>query len=153
MRSKAVAAALLSAFLAAGCQTMGPGQTTGTLGGAAAGGVIGAQFGGGSGQLIATGIGTLLGAFVGGQLGQQFDQQDHMAVNSAGQQAFNTGQQQAFNGPNASGTITPTGQSFYENGRECRNFTQTVQINGQPRQASGVVCRAQDGSWQLDRYH
>lgn len=153
MKTKALTAAVAAAFLLAGCQTGGTGQTTGTVGGAVAGGVIGAQFGEGTGQLIATGVGTLLGAFVGGQLGQQFDQRDHRASGYAGQQAFNTGQPTQWQGPNASGQVNPTGPVFYENGRECREFTQTVMVGGQPNTASGVVCRAADGSWQLDRYY
>jgi surface antigen len=153
MKTKVLTAAVLAAFLAAGCQTSGPGQTTGTVGGAVAGGVLGAQFGEGTGQLIATGVGTLLGAWAGSQMGQQFDRQDHTASGHAGQSAFNTGQQQAWQGPNSSGTVTPSGPVFYQNGRECQNFTQTVYVNGQPNQATGVACRASDGSWVVDRYN
>ena len=153
MNTKVATAAVLAAFLVAGCQTGGPGQTTGTIGGGVAGGILGAQFGDGTGQLIATGVGTLLGAYVGGQLGQQFDQQDHTASGYAGQSAFSSGQQQSWQGPNSSGTVTPSGPVFYENGRECQNFTQTVFVGGQPNQASGVACRAVDGTWQVARYN
>ena len=103
----------------AGCQSAGTGETLGTLGGAAAGGVLGAQFGSGSGQLAATAAGTLLGAFAGNQLGAEFDQQDYYQSNNAGQQAFSSGQTQTWNSPQSGyyGQVQPTGGSYYQNGR------------------------------------
>ncbi len=148
MRLKLLIPAVAAAGLLAGCQT-GPGQTIGTLGGAAAGGAIGSQIGEGTGQLIATGAGTILGALAGGMLGAQFDQRDYYASNQAGQQAFNSGQTVNWQGPNAYGTVTPTSQTFYQNGRECRNFVHTVYVGGQPQQRQGLACRAPDGTWQI----
>jgi len=34
-------------------------------------------------------------------------------------------------------------------GMECREFTQTVTVDGKPAQASGQVCKQPDGSWRL----
>ena len=153
MTIKAATASLLAALVLAGCQSGVTGQNAGTVGGAVAGGILGAQFGGGSGQLIATGVGTLLGAYVGNQLGQQFDRRDYSASNSAGQSAFASGQQQSWQGPSTSGTITPVGGIFIENGRECQNFSQSVMIAGQPNTTTGVVCRTIDGTWQVVRYN
>ena len=150
---RTIAPMIVAAVLVAGCQTGGTGQTVGTVGGAVAGGLVGAQFGGGSGQLVATGVGTLLGAWAGSQLGAQFDQQDHYSSGAAGQQAFANGQTQTWSGPNAHGAVTPTGQTFYQNGRECRNFSQTVYSQGQSQGVSGVACRAADGTWQVVNYY
>ena len=155
MTMKSMMAALLAGAVLAGCQSAGTGETLGTLGGAAAGGVIGAQFGSGSGQLAATAAGTLLGAFAGNQLGAQFDQPDYYASNSAGQQAFNSGQPTTWTSPQSGyyGQVQPTGGSYYQNGRECRNFSQTVYIQGQPTAANGVACRNPDGSWSVVNYN
>ena len=69
MRTTTIAAfAALSLGLGA-CEGMDTGQTIGTLGGAAGGGLLGSQIGGGSGQLAATAAGTLIGALAGGKLG------------------------------------------------------------------------------------
>lgn len=144
---------VVAAALMAGCQNTGTGETVGTVGGAVAGGLVGAQFGSGSGQLVATGVGTLLGAFAGNQLGRQFDQQDHYNSGVAGQQAFASGETQTWSGPNAHGAVTPSGPSFYQNGRECRNFTQTVYSQGMSQDVQGVACRNPDGSWQVASYY
>ena len=153
IKVRAIAPVILAAALVAGCQSGGTGQTIGTVGGAVAGGLVGAQFGGGSGQLVATGVGTLLGAWAGNQLGQQFDRQDHQNSGVAGQQAFASGETQTWAGPNAHGAVTPTGQTFFQNGRECRNFTQTVFAQGQSQDVSGVACRNPDGTWQVVNYY
>src|SRR4051794_41311772 len=65
MRNIIIATAL-TATLLSGCTTDGVGtkQGIGTLGGAAAGGLLGSQIGGGSGKLAATAAGTPLGAFL-----------------------------------------------------------------------------------------
>jgi surface antigen len=148
MRRTLILPAVAAAALLAGCQT-GPGQTIGTIGGAAAGGAIGSQIGEGTGQLIATGAGTILGALAGGMMGAQFDQQDYYASNQATQQALSTGQTATWQGPNAYGTMTPTSQTFYQGGRECRNFAHTVYVGGQPQQRQGLACRAPNGTWQI----
>ena len=153
IRLRAIAPVMLAAVLLAGCQGAGTGETVGTVGGAVAGGLVGAQFGGGSGQLVATGVGTLLGAWAGNQLGQQFDRQDHHRSGVAGQQAFASGETQTWSGPNAHGAVTPAGQTFFQNGRECRNFTQTVFSQGQSQDVSGVACRNPDGTWQVVNYY
>ena len=153
IRKRTIAPMVVAAALLAGCQSAGTGETVGTVGGAVAGGLVGAQFGGGSGQLVATGVGTLLGAFAGNQLGRQFDQQDHYNSGVAGQQAFATGETHTWSGPNAHGAVTPTGPSFYQNGRECRSFSQTVYSQGMAQDVQGVACRNPDGTWQVTNYY
>jgi outer membrane lipoprotein SlyB len=58
------------------CANMGTGQGVGTLGGAAAGGLLGSLVGGGTGRLVAVGAGTLIGALAGGTVGHSVDQQN-----------------------------------------------------------------------------
>ena len=66
LRKSAIAVLVASLSLAA-CQTdsWGTDQTVGTLGGAAAGGLLGSQFGKGSGKLAMTGLGVVLGGWAG----------------------------------------------------------------------------------------
>jgi surface antigen len=44
------------------------------------------------------------------------------------------------------GTVVP-GPAYQSSGRNCRSFTHTVYINGQPETARGTACRNPDGSW------
>ena len=46
-------------------------------------------------------------------------------------------------------TVTPT-KTYSDNGTPCRNFRQTVEINGQTEILSGTACRQNDGTWQLE---
>ena len=45
-------------------------------------------------------------------------------------------------------TLTPT-NTYNENSRPCRDFRQTVEINGQTEIMTGKACRQNDGSWKL----
>ncbi len=44
------------------------------------------------------------------------------------------------------GTIVP-GPSYQESGRNCRQFTHTIYIDGRPQTARGTACRNPDGTW------
>lgn len=46
-------------------------------------------------------------------------------------------------------TVTPT-RTYAENGAPCRDFRQTVEINGQTEILTGTACRQNDGSWKLE---
>ncbi len=158
---KAIAAAIVALSLA-GCAQTGDSaggegwglnkQTGGTLIGALGGGLVGSQFGSGSGKLAATAAGTLLGAFVGNEVGQSLDRADQAYAKPADQKALETaptGQSIAWNNPDNghSGTITPEKTYQAPSGQYCREFQQTVTINGQPQQSYGTACRQPDGSW------
>lgn len=144
--------AVLSLCLA-GCQTGNvlTGQNVGAVGGAALGGFVGNKFGAGKGRAFTTAGGAILGGVAGTVLGQRLDQRDHNTV----QQAQNNALQQPAGTPISwrSAETGNTGQvvsgaSYAINGRECRDFTHTLNVNGQPQQVRGVACRQPDGSWQ-----
>ena len=44
------------------------------------------------------------------------------------------------------GTVVP-GPAYVESGRNCRSYTHTIYIDGQPQTARGTACRNPDGSW------
>jgi len=128
-------------------------QTVGTVGGAVAGGLAGSQIGGGSGRLWATGAGVLLGAFLGGEIGKSLDRADRQYM---GQTTYNalengpSGQTARWQNPDSGhyGTVTPQA-AYQQGGYNCRQYTQTVYIDGRSEQAHGTACRQPDGSWQI----
>ena len=128
-------------------------QTVGTVGGAVAGGLAGQAIGGGTGRLWATGAGVLLGALLGSEIGKSLDRADQAYM---GQTTYNaletgrTGQPVQWRNPDSGhyGTVTP--QAAYQQGNvTCREYTQTVYIDGRSQQAHGTACRQPDGSWQI----
>src|SRR3954468_9706080 len=82
------APAVIVLTLVTGCTTdgFGPKQGFGTLGGAAAGGLLGSRIGGGAGKLAAVGAGTILGAFLGSEIGSSLDRADQAYAGRAVQQ-------------------------------------------------------------------
>lgn len=71
-----IAAALLSAVVFTGMPTAAraDSETLGTLGGAAAGGLIGSQFGKGGGNVAATVGGVIAGGIIGNAIGRDADE-------------------------------------------------------------------------------
>ena len=155
MLQKSVLALLGGSLLLAACQTdnWGGGETVGTYGGAAAGGLIGSQIGRGSGNAAATLTGVLLGGFLGNHMGASIDDADRSRANTAEQRAYYVplGQQVTWNNPQNgnSGVIVPTSDGYATNGTYCREFQQMITVDGQQQQAYGKACRQPDGSWKV----
>jgi surface antigen len=141
--------------LLAGCAApLGPREGTGTILGAGTGALLGSQIGGGQGRLVATAAGTLLGALIGQDVGRTLDRADQAYLQRTSQDSLEnsaTNQPTSWVNPDTGhqGTVTPTSTYQANDGRYCREFTQTVEINGETQQAYGTACRQPDGSWQL----
>lgn len=139
--------------LVGGCQSAGPKQSVGTVGGAAAGALLGSQFGHGTGQLVAVGLGTLLGAFVGNEIGTSLDATDEMQAQHAARRAYTApvGEQIIWNNPQTGnrGTITTVNEGYSVSGNYCREFQQTVVIGGRSERAMGRACQQPDGTWKI----
>ena len=158
MRNKRTAGAmalLLTASIALGaCQTTGPKEGLGGIGGAVLGGLAGSQVGSGSGRLWATGAGAVLGALVGSSIGRSLDDVDRLKMEQTTQATLehvadhNTS---TWTNPNTqhSGTITPVQTYQADSGQYCREFTQTVTIGGRTEEAYGTACRQPDGTWKI----
>ena len=153
---KKFAPALLALTHVAGCTTdgIGPKQGFGTLGGAAAGGLLGSQIGGGTGKLVAVGAGTILGALLGSEIGSSLDRADQAYAGRAVQQAYAApiGQKIVWNNPESgnSGVIVPTREGRQPNTNAyCREYQQTVTVGGRTQQAFGQACQQPDGSWKI----
>jgi len=157
MKTKILVLALVSSLALGACAQngqdnpwgMGTKQTVGTGVGAVAGGVVGSQIGGGSGKLWATGAGALLGAFAGSSIGKSLDQAD-MAVEQAESGPLN----KTVNWNNAesghSGSVTPIREGHVQGTNQlCRQYNQTITINGQAQSAVGTACQNEDGTWTL----
>lgn len=145
----AVSGMLALSFLAS-CETK---QQSGVLLGGATGALLGSQFGSGSGKVLGAGLGALLGAFAGGQIGKYMDRQDKMRMEKTTQTALErgrTGQTSSWKNPDSghSGTVTTT-QTFQNDGRYCREYTQTINIGGKIEKGYGTACRQPDGAWQV----
>lgn len=148
-------AVTLSAGLLAGCQSgAGNKEVGGTLLGAGVGGLLGSQVGGGSGKLAAVAIGALGGAFLGNQIGQSLDKADRTyaernAMNSL--ETSQTGATSTWRNPDSghSGDFTPTRTYQTAQGQNCRDYEQTIYVDGKAETAAGRACRNPDGTWQI----
>jgi surface antigen len=130
----------------------GGGELFGTLVGAAVGGLVGSQIGGGTGNKIAIGAGVVAGGFLGNQVGKSMDCQDQQYHYDTTQNALETqkvGTASTWNNPDSghSGEITPTRTYTSSDGQPCRDFTQTIYIDGEAEEVNGTACRQDDGSW------
>jgi len=139
-----------------GCQTMqdNPKQTAGTLVGAGLGALAGSQIGSGKGQLAAVAIGALAGAYLGGELGASLDRADKMYAQRTTQESLEynqAGQAKSWRNPDSghAGTVMPTRTYVSADGQNCREFEQTIYVDGKQETAKGRACRRADGTWQI----
>lgn len=132
----------------------GPKENTGTLLGAGTGALIGAGIGssGGTGSAIAGGvIGAALGGIIGNRIGAALDDEDKRRAYEAQMEALERAQSGApvsWRNPDSGryGTIVP-GPKYQNAGHQCRSYTHTIYIDGQPQTARGTACRNPDGTW------
>ena len=147
------------ALLVSACQNNGSGgpqmnkEHVGTVLGGIGGAVLGAQFGKGTGQLVGVAAGALAGAYLGNQIGSSLDKADKAAMEQASNRATTApiGQPISWRNPDSgnSGTVTPTKTYQTAEGQYCREFQQTITVNGKSEQGYGTACRQPDGSWKV----
>ncbi len=147
-----VAIVMLIVVTATGCATIedNPKTSIGAFGGAAFGGLIAAAAGGGGAAIAGAVIG---GALLGGLAGNMLDQRDKRMAAEAQQRALETaptGRPVAWTNPDTghSGTVTPT-RTYHSDRGYCREFQNTVVIDGKNENAYGTACRQPDGSWKV----
>lgn len=154
MKTKILALLAISTLTLTGCfETMGNKQMAGGATGAVLGGLAGSQFGKGNGQLIGVGVGALLGTLVGSEVGASLDRADMMYAQQAAERAYTApvGQAISWNNPDSghSGTITPTRTGVNNSGRTCREYTQTIYVDGRQQTGVGQACQNTDGTWSI----
>jgi surface antigen len=106
--------------------------------------------------LVGAGTGALLGAavaggLIGNRIGAGLDDEDKERAYAAQMDALDRGQSGApvsWRNPDSGryGTVVP-GPPYQQAGRNCRSYTHTVYIDGQPQTARGTACRNPDGTW------
>jgi len=137
------------------CSRTSSGAIFGTLAGAALGGFVGSQIGGkGTSGLVGTGAGVFIGGLLGNELGRHMSCEDRQMAGGTTQRTLETqpsGTQVNWNNPDSgnAGTVTPTHTYQTANGTYCREFQQTISVNGENRQAYGTACRQPDGTWKI----
>ncbi len=134
-----------------GCETMqaNPKTAIGAAGGAAVGGLIAAAAHGNPAAIAASVIG---GGLVGGLIGNMLDERDKRMAAEAAHQALETaptGTAVTWQNPDTghSGAVRPIRTYQTTSGTYCREYLQSVTIDGKPEQVIGTACRQPDGSW------
>lgn len=156
MRKSILVLALIGSVVLSGCanNNMGTKQTVGTIGGGAIGAILGSNVGKGKGNIAGIALGTILGAYAGSEIGSSLDKADAQYANRAAQDAFEnypSGQTSAWRNPDSgnSGAIKPTTTYQASSGQYCREYEQTINVNGKSELAYGTACRQQDGTWRI----
>lgn len=133
-------------------QPIQAGNFSKTMGGGILGAIIGAavgtQFGKGSGRTAAVLGGAVIGAVLGGNIGQQMEASDRQQSQAALETAPN-GQAVAWQNPNTGAQYKVTPNRTYQSaqGKDCRDYTTWVFIDGYEEQVQGAACRSTDGKW------
>jgi len=149
----------------------------GTAIGASLGGYLGSTMGRGSGRLATTGAGVFLGGLVGNSIGSSMDRtQSYPSGGGYYAPYYQTYSyyEPTYVAPEAPPPpqvvyVQPTVveyrpietpvyvQEGYVGGqgaapeRHCREFTQTIKIDGQVHESYGTACLRPDGTWQIER--
>jgi surface antigen len=130
----------------------GPRENAGTVVGAVGGAVIGSQIGGNTGSRVAAGVaGAAIGGLIGNRIGAAMDDEDRQRAYAAQVEALESSPGAAavnWRNPDSGryGSIVP-GPVRQQGGMQCRPYTHTVYIDGQPQVARGTACRNPDGTW------
>lgn len=138
----------------AACDPTSTEGVIGGLAGAAIGGFLGSKVGSGSGRTFATIGGVLAGGLLGNQAATRLTCQDQQEVYSTTQstlEEYPSGRSATWNNPDSGhwGTVTPTKTYVDSRGQNCREFEQTIYIDGRPEKGVGEACRQPDGSWRI----
>jgi len=155
MKPRSIAAAFILSVSLTACQTAdGPKQGVGTLVGAGLGALAGSQIGSGKGQLAAVAIGAVLGGIMGSEVGKSLDKADRDHLDKTTQNSLEhnrVGQASTWRNPDSgnTGTVTPVSTYKSDDGQDCREFSQTITVDGKDEQAKGKACRQSDGTWRI----
>lgn len=156
MKKSILSMALMAGLALGACDTMqnaGTKERVGSVVGAVGGGLLGSQVGGGSGKIVAAAAGTLIGAMIGNEIGKSLDKADIAYAKQAEAKAYTAplGQQIAWNNPESGnyGTVTPIRDGSTASGDYCREYEQTIYVEGRAETGVGVACQRADGKWDV----
>lgn len=125
-------------------------SNVGSVVGGILGGILGSNIGKGKGKTLATIAGVIVGASIGNNIGSSMDDADRYCAGQAFGRAQDN-QTVAWTNPDTHReyTVTPDRTYRQDNGRQCRNYTSTVIIDGRQEQATGSACKDHSGNWQI----
>lgn len=155
MKKMMMTVCVMASVALAGCEgTSMNKESVGGVLGAVTGGIIGSNVGKGKGQLVGVGVGTLVGALIGSQVGKSLDKADMTYAEQANQKAHTApiGQTISWNNPESGnyGSVTPTRDGYDRNsGSFCREYEQTIFVDGQQATGTGIACKQADGRWEI----
>jgi len=137
--AKIFAVALFGGTVAACSSGTGPKEAGGTLVSAAGNDTTG------------TSAGAAAGGLIGNRIGAGLDDEDKRRAYAAQVQALESGPSGApvaWRNPGTGryGSVVP-GTAYQREGMNCRPYTHTIYIDGQPQTARGAACRNPDGAW------
>lgn len=123
--------------------------------GAVLGGLLGNAAGGrGSNQTGATIAGVFAGGAIGAALSSNLDCEDRVYAYQTYGDGFNAGRENAkyeWRNPKSGRRGELLVRDYYDDpdGFRCADFSQTIYIDGRPREGKGKACRQPDGSWAI----
>ena len=138
-----------------GCATgLSQKERIGSIIGAATGATVGAVLGSGKGRLVATAAGPFIGFLIGSEIGRYLDQADRDAMVETTQYTLENvpiGQTESWSNPDSGnkGSVTPTRSYKRNNGQQCREFTQRVEVEARSEEQHATACKQADGTWKL----
>lgn len=123
----------------------------GTAAGVIGGGVLGSTIGSGAGAVAATIGGGLLGGWIGNSIGTSLDNADRNTHARISQSAMETGKPRSWkNSHNGNhGYFHPHKRYKNRDGQYCREYNQTIYVDGKKHTGHGTACRDEDGTWQI----
>jgi surface antigen len=145
-RISRMAVPVIMCLAVAGCLGGGPKQDAGALTGAVAGGLLG----GSQGSLGGAAAGAVAGGLVGSVIGAELDAADRKVAMEAEYRALEYGRPGApvqWRGRSGRHGDVVVGATYRVNDYSCRDYTETIYIDGRPESARGTACRQPDGTW------
>ena len=124
-------------------------HTTGTVLGAAGGGIIGGAASHGNGLGIIGGA--LLGGLAGNAISRDMDCNDQRQAVRSYDNSFHgrVGERQEWTSDDRDHGYVVTNREYQRRGRVCRDFTQVTYRGGRQFRRNGTACRDRDGNWQF----
>lgn len=124
-------------------------HSTGTVLGAAGGGIIGGVASHGNGLGIIGGA--LLGGLAGNAISRDMDCNDQQHAATSYDQSFHgrVGERHEWVSEDHDHGYTVTNREYRRGGQVCRDFTQVTYRGGREMDRHGTACRGRNGDWQF----
>lgn len=129
-------------------------EKLGAVVGGVAGAILGSKVGGGVGRNASIVIGGALGAMLGQDIAKGMTDLDKIYTERTTQDTLEygkPGETVEWSNPDSgnSGSVTVDEVYAAEDGKDCREFETTVDVEGEERTATGTACRMSDGEWRI----